>query len=97
MIEALDPNLLYVFHINDAEDRPRGELNDSHRLLPGLGILPLNAIVSALRRIDYDGAVSVEIFRPQYWEMDPFELARKAQQATAQVLSSVNMSVGQKL
>ena len=37
MIEALDPRLLAVFHINDAEDRPREELNDSHRLLPGLG------------------------------------------------------------
>jgi 2-keto-myo-inositol isomerase len=92
MIESLDPKLLYVFHINDAEDRPREELNDSHRLLPGLGILPLEAIVSALRNIGYDRVASVEIFRPQYWVMDPFELAKQAREATEKVLSSVPMS-----
>lgn len=88
MIEALDPGLLYVFHINDAEDRPREELNDSHRLLPGLGILPLRAIISALQRIHYDSVASVEIFRPEYWDMNPFELAKQAREATERVLVS---------
>ena len=96
MIEALDPKLLAVFHINDAEKRPRAELNDSHRLFPGLGILPLQAIIAALRRIGYDGAVSVEIFRPEYWEMDPLDVAKKARETTERVLASLarNRSVG---
>ncbi len=85
-IEALDPQRLFIFHINDAEDRPREELEDRHRLLPGLGILPLKEIAGALRRIGYDGVASVEIFRPEYWERDPFELAREAHAATAKVL-----------
>lgn len=89
MIHSLDPRLLSVFHINDAEDRAPQQLNDSHRLLPGMGILPLRAIVGALGRIEYDGVVSVEIFRPEYWEMDPLQLARQAYEATQQVLSSV--------
>src|SRR5207253_1648305 len=46
-IEALDPDRLFIFHINDAEDRPREELQDSHRLLPGLGILPLESMIAA--------------------------------------------------
>lgn len=87
MIENLDPNLLYIFHINDAEDRPRAELQDRHRLLPGLGILPLRQIVKALTKIGYDKVASVEIFRPEYWDMDPFELAREAITATRQVIS----------
>lgn len=77
-INALDPEMLYIFHINDAEAKPREELQDSHRLLPGLGILPLGQIVSALRHIGYERVASVEIFRPEYWERDPFELAREA-------------------
>ena len=85
-ILALDPQRLFIFHINDAEDRPRAELEDRHRLLPGLGILPLREIVGALREIGYDGVASVEIFRPAYWERDPFELARAAHVATAQAL-----------
>jgi 2-keto-myo-inositol isomerase len=86
-IEALDAERLFIFHINDAEDRAREELQDSHRLLPGLGILPLKEIVCALRNIGYDRVTSVEIFRPEYWERDPFELAREAHHAASTVVS----------
>lgn len=86
MIEKLDPSQIYIFHINDAEDLPREQLEDRHRLLPGLGILPLREMVSAFRRIGYDKVASVEIFRPEYWERDPFELARDARAAVERVL-----------
>lgn len=81
MIEKLDPRQIFIFHINDAEDRPRAELEDRHRLLPGLGILPLREMVDAFRKIGYDDVASVEIFRPEYWDRDPFELAREAKEA----------------
>ncbi len=87
-IESLDEKRLFIFHINDAEDLPREELQDRHRLLPGLGVLPLKEIVAALRRINYQRVVSVEIFRPEYWERDPLELARAAHTATMRVLAS---------
>jgi len=89
MIEALEPESLFIFHINDAENLPREQLQDSHRLLPGLGILPLAEMLQAFKRIGYDRVASVEIFRPEYWERDPFELARDAKAATERVLSSV--------
>jgi 2-keto-myo-inositol isomerase len=87
MIEALDAKLIQIFHINDAEDLPRAQLEDRHRLLPGLGILPLAEMLSSFRHIGYDKVASVEIFRPEYWELDPFELARDARAATARVLT----------
>jgi len=90
-IDALDPRKLFIFHINDAEDLPRRELEDRHRLLPGQGILPLKEIVSALHRINYDRVTSVEIFRPEYWELDPFVLARDARNATANVLKQAGI------
>ena len=86
-IDALDVGKLFIFHINDAEDLPREQLEDSHRLLPGLGILPLQEIITGLRRIGYDGVISVEIFRPEYWERDPFTLAREAKAAVSRVLA----------
>ena len=88
MIEALDPKLIQIFHINDAEDLPRTQLEDRHRLLPGLGILPLRDMLSSFRHIGYDKVASVEIFRPEYWERDPFELARDARAATERVLNN---------
>lgn len=87
-IAALDPERIFIFHINDAEDRPRAELEDRHRLLPGLGILPLTDIIKALRSVGYDRVASVEIFRPEYWERDPFELAREARAAVRWVINA---------
>jgi 2-keto-myo-inositol isomerase len=86
MIDALDPSRLFIFHIDDAENLPRDQLKDAHRLLPGLGILPLREIIAALKRIGYGANASVEIFRPEYWERDPFELAREAKSAVERVL-----------
>lgn len=90
-IDALDARKLFIFHINDAENIPREELEDRHRLLPGLGILPLKEIASALRRINYDRVTSVEIFRPEYWERDPVELATAARRAAAGVLAEAGI------
>jgi 2-keto-myo-inositol isomerase len=87
MIDALDPKRLFIFHINDAEDLPLDQLTDAHRLLPGLGTLKLKEIIEAFKRIGYDGAASVEVFRPEYWERDPFELAREAKAAVEACLS----------
>jgi len=89
MIDALDPTRLFIFHIDDSENLPLDQLTDAHRLLPGLGILPLREIIAAFRRIGYDANASVEIFRPEYWERDPFELAREAKAAVDKVLESV--------
>ena len=88
MIEAVDPKLIYVFHINDAENLPREELTDAHRLLPGLGMLPLREMTQAFGRIGYDRVASVEIFRPEYWTWNPSELAQKAKTATERIFEN---------
>ena len=85
-IETLDPEKLFIFHINDAENLPKEELTDAHRLYPGTGILPIKEIKERFDRIGYDRMVSIEIFRPEYWNEDPFEVARKAKAATEKVL-----------
>ena len=85
-IETLDPKKLFIFHINDAEDLPKGDLTDAHRLYPGMGILPIKEIKERLNAIGYDRMVSIEIFRPEYWNENPFEVAKKAKAATEKVL-----------
>lgn len=90
-IDSLDPDKLFIFHINDAEDLPRDQLQDWHRLLPGLGILPLSAMLKAFQRIGYDRVASVEIFRPEYWERDPVELAKDARAAMERVFATISL------
>ena len=86
-LEYLDPKKLFIFHINDAEDLPKAKLNDSKRLYPGLGILPIREMKAVLDKIGYDGPASIEIFRPEYWEKDPFVVAKEAKEAAERTLS----------
>ncbi|MEP7074470.1 MAG: sugar phosphate isomerase/epimerase family protein [Acidobacteriota bacterium] len=85
-LDKLDPKKLFIFHINGAEDLPKDQLNDSKRLYPGEGILPIGEIKAHLDKIGYDGPASVEIFRPEYWEQNPFEVAVKAKSAAEKAL-----------
>jgi 2-keto-myo-inositol isomerase len=85
-IESMDPASLFIFHINDVEDRPRETVEDAHRLLPGEGVIPLNDILSRLARTGFNGLCSVELFRPAYWDRDPAELARDALRKVREVL-----------
>ncbi len=86
-IETLNPDKLFIFHINDAEDLPKNQLTDAHRLYPGLGILPIKEIKKRLDKIGYNRMASIEIFRPEYWNADPFEVAKSAKAATEKVLN----------
>lgn len=93
-IETLDPSKLFIFHINDAENLPKEQLTDAHRLYPGTGILPIGEIKQRLDKIGWDRTVSVEIFRPEYWEQDPFEVAKRAKAALQEVLRLGPQAVG---
>ncbi len=93
-IETLDPNKLFIFHINDAENLPKEQLTDAHRLYPGEGILPIKEIKARFDQIGYDKMVSIEIFRPEYWNEDPFEVARKAKATTEKVLGLESSAAG---
>ena len=93
-IDAMKAEKLFIFHINDAESLPREELTDAHRLYPGEGILPLHEIKEHLDKIGYGRMVSVEIFRPEYWAQDPYDVARKAKEATERILGLGQYAAG---
>jgi 2-keto-myo-inositol isomerase len=82
-----------VLHINGCEDLPREQLSDAHRLYPGEGAIPIDDIAGTLRARGFDGVVSVEIFRPAYWEQEPREVARTARMKAAQVLERAGYEI----
>jgi 2-keto-myo-inositol isomerase len=85
-IEQAEPEKILIFHINDVEARPLETIEDAHRLLPGEGVIPLEDILVRLKHIGFDGLCSVELFRPEYWERDPVELAAAARTATLEIV-----------
>jgi 2-keto-myo-inositol isomerase len=79
---------LAMVHLNDAPPKPPEEIEDADRLLPGLGVIRLAELVSALRRRGYDGPWSLETFNPAYWDEDPREIARRGVAALEALLEA---------
>jgi len=86
-LDQLDPKHIFAFHLDDLEDVPKEAITDGTRLLPGLGVIPLDEICARIKRIGYAGPCSVELFRPEYWDWNPQELADKAYETASRVLS----------
>ena len=85
-IHEVNPEKIFIVHINDVERGPRRKMHDALRLYPGRGVLPLQGILRALKAIGYAGGFSVEIFRPQYWNRAPLQVAREAHKSAVAAL-----------
>jgi 2-keto-myo-inositol isomerase len=78
LLDEIPGDHISCFHWNDAVNTPpRVEQNDSHRVFPTDGIMDLKALADALRKKDWHGALSLELFNPEYWKRDPLEVARE--------------------
>ena len=69
------------YHFDDAPEvsrdgKVRGQMTDPDRVMPGDGVIDLEAEVQTLRRKGYAGTVSLELFNPDLWAKDPNELLR---------------------
>ncbi|RLE92622.1 MAG: isomerase, partial [Thermoprotei archaeon] len=84
---------LFFVHINDCEDLPRDKLADKHRLFCGEGVIPLVDVLKIFREKGYEGYLSVEIFREEYWKMNVLEIAKKAYSSLVKVASSAGVSL----
>jgi 2-keto-myo-inositol isomerase len=89
-LREIDKNNLYIFHINDAENIPKHQLTDADRLYPGLGVIPLNDILEKLFLTGYEKMISIELFRPEYWDMEPKQVTKEAKQRTENVLKQTS-------
>jgi 2-keto-myo-inositol isomerase len=76
-LDGLDGSRIFIVHLDDAEPGEPSGLTDAQRLLPGHGVIPLRALIDRVEKAGYRGAYSLELFRPEYWAMDPLDLARR--------------------
>ncbi|MFH1741698.1 MAG: sugar phosphate isomerase/epimerase family protein, partial [bacterium] len=74
-------------HFHDAPDGPREILVDADRVFPGEGVIPIQDILDVLRRNNYTGCFSVELFGKQNQEADPYEMAKRAIETSSRFLT----------
>lgn len=88
-LAKLRPGQIAVAHFNDAPDVPERALqHDGDRVWPGDGHLDLGRYLGLLREIGYDGWLSLELFREEYWRRDPLEVAREGITKMRRVVSA---------
>jgi len=81
-LELLRDGELHHLHFEDVPaDPPREILGQPNRVFPGEGIAPLRRIVEVLKRKQYAGAASLEMFNPAIQAMDPYLVAMRARAA----------------
>ncbi|PAF22799.1 isomerase [Terribacillus saccharophilus] len=89
-LEALkqaDASKIFLLHMDDTEDFPIGSLVDEDRVWPGHGAIDLEGILSVLKEKGYEGPVTVELFRSEYYEMKAEDVIRKAKETTEEVIT----------
>ena len=86
-LDTLKSDRIFALHLDDVEDTPKEAITDGTRLYPGHGIVPLEEICIRLKNIGYDGHCSVEIFREEYWQQDPLQIALNARKAALDVIT----------
>ncbi len=90
-LDLLQPGELEHCHFQDLLDAPRELTDNSYRVIPGDGIAPLNAIITKLAEKEYNGALSVELFRQELVNGDPFEVATEIKRKSEAVMAAAQV------
>lgn len=81
-----------IFHINDyPADPPRELIKDADRVYPGDGVAPLAEILGTLRRVGFQGFLSLELFNPTYWQQDPKQVVETGLKKMRDVVAPLNV------
>ncbi|MEX2346670.1 MAG: sugar phosphate isomerase/epimerase [Balneolaceae bacterium] len=91
-LKIMNGDAIAIFQFADAPDtKPPDELEDSDRVYPGDGILPLPGILKDLYATGYRGCVSLELYNPQYHQQDLLQVAKTGLEKTLNVIKEAGV------
>ena len=85
-LDLLEPGELAHAHFQDLLAGPRELIDNNSRVIPGDGIAPVVRIIRKLAEKGYAGALSVELFRSEIVNGDPFEVAAEIREKCETVM-----------
>jgi 2-keto-myo-inositol isomerase len=91
--ELLGPgsDKIFTVHIGDAPDKAPLTLRRNECIWPGDGAAPIPEMLRNLKKVGYEGIVSVEIFDPGVQAMDPGLCIPLAYERTAQAMKEAGV------
>ena len=90
-LDLLEPGELAHCHFQDLLDAPRELTDNRYRVIPGDGIAPLDAIIRKLADKGYTGALSVELYRSEIVNGDPFAVAIEIKEKAERVMRAAKV------
>ena len=91
-LRLLSGAAMNCFHMNDfPANPPRETIKDADRVYPGDGIAPLTPLLRDLLATGFHGTLSLELFNPEYWKQDAFQVASTG---LAKMKEAVGKAVG---
>ncbi|MFC3197346.1 sugar phosphate isomerase/epimerase family protein [Parapedobacter deserti] len=86
-LSLINGKSIAIFQFADAPATPTvDQLDDSHRVYPGDGVLPLAKALQDLKAIGFDKCVSLELYNPEYWKQDLQQVAETGLRKTLAVI-----------
>ena len=85
-LDLLEPGELAHAHFQDLSAGPRELIDNDSRIIPGDGIAPVERIIRKLSEKEYAGALSVELFRADIVNADPFDAATEIREKCEAVM-----------
>ena len=86
VMKSVPPEKIFAAHINNADPVPEAEMGQDKRRFPDQGVVDVDNFLRNLKECGYDGMVSVETFRQEYWDMDPEWVIRESYRTTREVM-----------
>lgn len=91
-LEKADGRKIFIIHLNDTEDFQIGVLLDEDRVWPGDGCIKLGKIFRTLKKIGWkEDVVSLELFRPEYYKLDPDDVYRIGKEKSENIIDKISM------
>jgi sugar phosphate isomerase/epimerase len=87
-LKRLTTSNLYYVQLSDLSGVPRELARDSDRVLPGDGDICLDPVLECLRKIGYDGWLSLELMNPTLWNTKPTQVVELGMAAMRRFLAA---------
>ena len=92
LLGEIPGNRISHYHIDDGNpDVARYQQTDPDRVMISDGVIDLEAEIEMLRKIGYNGMISLELFNQELWQQDPLKVARLGKKRLDAILqNSIN-------
>ncbi len=86
-IASINPKKLFFVQVSDISAVPKELATDSDRIFPGDGDIDISSLIKELKKIGYDGHVSLELLNPVISQSKPAQVAELGMGSLQKILT----------